>query len=171
MAIVDSVIEMVKFVGGMGGIASSAFLVYDRMFRYRPAAFLIPMDYKTSLRIKNVADETLIIDEITIKPGILVVARASDLVTVSEERAASMYPNMERRLPEGVFIFIKPKEERTFALHRSAEFESPDGKRVITIRCRWRNTRKPFPIPRYVHVKTTVKDVKDMREASLAHKV
>jgi hypothetical protein len=44
----DSVIELVKFVGGLAGLASSAFLVYDRIFRNRPAAFLFPADYKTS---------------------------------------------------------------------------------------------------------------------------
>ena len=50
----DSVVELVKFVGGLGGLASSAFLIYDRVFRYRPAAFLIPAEYKTTLRFKNV---------------------------------------------------------------------------------------------------------------------
>jgi len=169
--LLDSIIEMVKFVGGLGGLASSAFLLYDRIFRYRPSVFLIPVDYKTNLRIKNIADETIIIDEIIITPAILKVAKANDLVTVNEEKAASMYPTMERRVPEGVFIVIKPKEERTFALHRFAEFENSDGKRMITIRCRWRNTRKPFPIARHAKIKTTVKDVQNMMEASVAHKV
>jgi hypothetical protein len=50
----DSVVELVKFVGGLGGLASSAFLIYDWVFRYRPAAFLIPAEYKTTLRFKNV---------------------------------------------------------------------------------------------------------------------
>ena len=167
----DFIIETVKFVGGLGGLASTSFLLYDRIVRYRPTAFLIPVDYKTSLRIKNVADETIIIDEILITPAILKVAKANDLVTLNEEKAASMYPTMERRVPEGIFIVIKPKEERTFSLHRFAEFENSDGKRMITIRCRWRNTRKPFPIARHVKVKSTVNDVRNMMEASLARKV
>jgi hypothetical protein len=170
--VVDSIIELVKFVGGLGGLASSAFLVYDRIFRYRPAAFLIPVEYKTSLRFKNVAEETIIIDEIIIAPPMLTVARANDLVTKNEERAAVMYPKMEehKRL-EGIYIVIKPTEERTFALHRFADFENADGKTTIAIRCRWRNTRTPFPIPRYVRVKTTVQEVRNLREASLAGKV
>jgi hypothetical protein len=168
---VDSIIELVKFVGGLGGLASSAFLVYDRIYRYRPAAFLIPADYKTNLRFKNIAAETIVIDEIVITPPMLTVATANDLVTRNEERAAVMYPTMEdnKRL-EGIFVVIKPTEERTFALHRFADFETADGNTVIAIRCRWRNTRKPFPIPRYVRVKTTVKEVRDLREASLAGK-
>ena len=161
----DSIIELVKFVGGLGGLASATFLVYDRIFRYRPSAFLIPVEYKTSVRFKNVAAE------IIITPPMLTIARANDLVTRNEERAAVMYPTMEdnKRL-EGIYIVIKPMEERTFALHRFADFESADEKTVIAIRCRWRNTRKPFPIPRYVRVTTTVKEVRNLREASLAGK-
>jgi hypothetical protein len=59
---IENIIEAVKFFGGLGGLASSAFLVYDRIFRYRPAAFLIPAAYK------NMAAETIIIDEIVINP-------------------------------------------------------------------------------------------------------
>ena len=88
----DSSIELVKFVGGLGGLPSSAFLVYDRIYRNRPSAFLIPADYKTNLRFRNVAAETVIIDEIIITPPMLTAARANDLVTRNEERAAVMYP-------------------------------------------------------------------------------
>ena len=58
----------------------------------------------------------------------------------------------------------------SFALHRFADFENADGSTAIAIRCRWRNTRKPFPIPRYVRVKTTVKEVRNLMEASLTGK-
>jgi hypothetical protein len=152
-------------------LASSAFLVYDRIFRYRPAAFLFPANFKTNLRLKNVSAETIIIDEIVIKPPMLTIARANDLVTVNEERAAVWYPNMEDKRPEGIYVVIKPEEERTFALHRFADFENAEGHKNITIRCRWRNTRKSFPMPRYVRIKTTVKEIRDLREASLAGKV
>jgi len=81
-----------------------------------------------------------------------------------------LYPTMGDKKPEVIFIVIKPMEERTFALNRLADFENADGNKVISIRCRWRNTRKPFPVGRYVSVKTTVKDVTDLREASLAGK-
>ena len=70
-----------------------------------------------------------------------------------------MYPTMtnneDKERLDGIYVVIKPMEERTFALHRFADFESAHGSTVIAIRCRWKNTRKPFPIPRYVRVKTT----------------
>ena len=166
----DSVIELVKFVGGLGGLASSAFLVYDRVFRYQPLAFLFPAEYKTNIRLKNVAAETIIIDEIAIVPPFLRAARANDLVTTNQERAAAWYSSAESKA-EGVYIIIKPMEERTFALHRFADFENADGGTVVSIRCRWRNTRKSYPFNRYVRLKTTVKEIRDIREASLANKV
>ena len=148
--IFDFVIESVKFIGGLGGLASAAFLIYDRIFRYRPSVFLIPANYKPNLRFRNVAAETIIIDEIIISPPILRVARANDLVTRNEESAAVMYPSSDdnKRL-EGIFVVIKPMDERMFALHRLADFENAAGNTSIAIRCRWRNTRKPFPINRY----------------------
>src|ERR1700687_4984055 len=101
----DSVIGVVKFVGGVGGLASSAFLIYDRVFRDRPAAFLIPANYKTNLRFKNVAAETIIIDEIIITPPMLKVAKANDLITMNEEKSAVLYPDKEdNKRFEGIFI-------------------------------------------------------------------
>jgi hypothetical protein len=162
--------ELVKFVGGLGGLASSVFLIYDRVLRYRPSAFLIPVDYKTSVRFQNVAAETIIVDEVVIRPPMMLkLARANDLVTRNEERAAALYSSDDRKL-DGIFIVIKPTEERTFALHRFADFENADDGTPISIRCRWKNTRKPFPISRCVKIKTTVKEIKDLREASLAGK-
>jgi hypothetical protein len=153
--VLEPFIELVKFVGGLGGLASSVFLIYDRVLRYRPSAFLIPVDYKTSVRFQNVAAETIIVDEVVIRPPMMLkLARANDLVTRNEERAAALYSSDDRKL-DGIFIVIKPTEERTFALHRFADFENADDRTPISIRCRWKNTRKPFPISRYVRIKTT----------------
>jgi hypothetical protein len=168
--VLDSLIEFVKFFGGLGGLASSSFLVYDRLFRFRPSAFLIPVEYKTSIRFQNVAAETIIIDKVVIRPSqMLKLARANDLATKDEEKAAAWYNTGNKKLDD-VFIIIKPMGERTFALHRFAEFESADGGTTISIQCRWRNTRKPFLMSRYVQIKTTVKEIHDLREASLAGK-
>jgi hypothetical protein len=169
--VLDSVIEVVKFVGGLSGLASIAFIVYDRVIRSRPSAFLVPADYKTNLRFSNVAAETIIVDEIKVDPPIIKVANANDLVTGSAEKLATMYPRKRQGETERIFILIKSMEERTFPLHRFVEFESATGSTPISIRCRWKNTRRPFPFNRYVTVRTTVREVADIREASLANKV
>src|SRR5947209_7923272 len=89
----DSLIEVVKFVGGLGGLASSAFLVYDRLLRDRPAAFLVPADFHVHLLLRNTASETIVIDEITITPPILVLHRPNDLMTAQQAKAAVWYPS------------------------------------------------------------------------------
>jgi hypothetical protein len=168
---IDTLVELIKFVGGLGGLASALFLIYDRVVRYRPAAFLFPADYKTNIRFKNVAAETIIIDKITIKPPLLFVRRANDLKPPNTDRAETWYgskdPDADR-----IFVIIKPMEERTFMLSGvSADFDHAPADQVFTIKCRWRNTRKPFPIARHVRIKTTARDVRELREASLANKV
>lgn len=166
----ETAIEAVKFFGGLGGLASSAFLIYDRIFRYRPIAFLIPQDYKTKVRFKNIASETIIIDNITIIPPIAKMMWVNDLQTTKADKLDVWYPSMKVEKPEVVFIVIKPMEERTFAIHRSAEFENSEGGRKIIIRSRWRNTRIRFPFARYVTIRTNVADIKNMIEASMANK-
>jgi hypothetical protein len=170
----DTLIELVKFVGLLGGfvgLATGSFIIYDRLVRFRPIAFLFPADYKTNIRFKNVAAETIIIDRITIKPPLLFVRRANDLKPPNTDRAETWYgskdPDADR-----VFVIIKPMEERTFMLSGvSADFDHAPADQVFTIKCRWRNTRKPFPIARHVRIKTTARDVRELRDASLANKV
>jgi hypothetical protein len=168
---VDSLVEAIKFFGGLGGLASAGFLIYDRVFRGAPAVFLVPQDYKTCVRFVNVSSETLVIDEVDIEPAVLQMVRANDLATVNEERNATFYGTPEDERLTGIYIVLRPEQERTFPLHRFADFETSDRSRKVTIRCRWANTRKPLPISRYVRIKTTVGAVEKLREASLAGKV
>jgi len=168
---IDTLIELIKFVGGLGGLASASFLIYDRVVRYRPTAFLFPAEYKTNIRFKNVAAETIIIDKITVKPPLLFVRRANDLKPTNTERAEAWYSSKDPDA-DRIFVIIKPMEERTFMLSGvSADFDHATADQVFTIKCRWRNTRKPFPIARHVKIKTTARDVRELRDASLANKV
>jgi len=52
-------VEWLKLVGGLGGIASSGFLIYDRVYRLRPIAYLQPHDSHVHLKIRNTANEAL----------------------------------------------------------------------------------------------------------------
>lgn len=166
---IGTLIELVKFVGGLGGLASASFLIYDRVVRYRPSAFLFPANYKAHVCFKNLAAETIIIDKVTIKPPLLKLMRANDFKSDHEDRAESWYGKDSDH--DKVFVIIRPMGERSFALHgSSAEFDhAPEG-RVIVIKCRWKNTRKPFPVDRHVKIKTTAAAIRQLRDASLANK-
>jgi hypothetical protein len=166
----EDFVKALTFVGSLSGLASVSFLVYDRLIRSRPSIFLIPKDYNTQLCINNVTNETIIIHGVTIRPPFLELVRANDLVTANEEKAVAVYGRTARELPKGIYMVIKPLGERTAPLHRLADFENADGAKVVKIRCRWRNTRQPVPWSRYVRIKTTVQDIRDLREAALTGK-
>jgi hypothetical protein len=55
--LLEGIIEAVKFFGGLSGLASGAFLVYDRLLKNQPLIFLVAQEYKAALRLKNVAQE------------------------------------------------------------------------------------------------------------------
>jgi hypothetical protein len=164
-------IKALTFVGSLSGLASVGFLVYDRLIRFRPSVFLIPKDFSAQIRISNVANETIIVDEITITPAFLQLVRANDLITSNEEKQVTFYGKAARKLPDGAFLVIKPLDQRTVPLHRLAEFESADETKLVKIRCRWRNTRQSVWWPRYVRVKTTAKDIRDLIESTMTNKV
>lgn len=167
----EELLKSITFVGSIVGLASGVFLVYDRLFRNQPLIFLVPHEYKAALRLKNVSQETLIIEEIDIKPPVIALRNPDDLRTVSEDRQAVWYPTMNDHKAMRVFIILGPLGERTFDLKRSAEFENATEDTYISIRCKWRNSRWPLPFYRSRWLKVSVSDIRAMREASLAGKV
>ncbi|MBR0789886.1 hypothetical protein JQ631_12445 [Bradyrhizobium manausense] len=169
------VVEIIKFVGGVAGLCTAGFLIYDRLVRSRPITYLGVSDYKADLRLRNVTKETVIIDEISITPkDFLRAARANDLITKNEERQKAFYPTTAGKDDArflGEFVILKPDEERRFSLHRFASFEHAKDDEKLVIRCRWENTRTPWFTKRYVKVRTTVGRVKKLVDAAAAGKV
>jgi hypothetical protein len=166
-------LEAIQLVGSIVGLLSGAFIVYDRLFRWRPTVYLGPKEFHVHLFFRNVSDETIVINEVTFEPKFAEIARANDLITVNEERQKSFYPTTAGKDDprfEGNYIVLKGLEERDFAIHRYGDFESANDDVVLKIRCRWENTRRPWPFRRYVKVLTTVGKVKRLREAAVAGK-
>jgi len=87
-------VEWVKLVGGIGGIASSGFLIYDRMWRLCPMAYLQAQKASVYLCVKNVANETLIIDSIDVSPKVFAISRRGkkdDFVSRVEASVDAMF--------------------------------------------------------------------------------
>jgi hypothetical protein len=164
----------IKTVGSLVRLATGVFLIYDRLIRSRPVVYLGISDYKVDLRFKNVTHETIIFDEIRIKPDHLRAARANDLITPNEDRQQAFYPTTAGKDDprfEGNFVVLKPQDERKFALHRYAAFEQAKADEKVVIRCRWENTRRPWFTSRYVTVRTTVGKVKKLVDAAATGKM
>jgi hypothetical protein len=72
-------VEAVKFIGGLSGLASVSFLIYDRLVRFRPTIFFRPSNNNVYLVIKNTMPETLVIDQITVAPAYLEIVAGEDI--------------------------------------------------------------------------------------------
>ena len=174
MLVLGELFDGLKSVGSIVGLLSGGFLVYDRMIRSRPVVYLGVSEYKADLRIKNATDQTIIINEIVATPSCIQVARANDLITTNEERQVAFYPTTAGKNDprfEGNFIFLKPQEERKFALHRFGDFEQAKDDDKVVIRCRWENTRRPWFTARYVTVRTTIGRVRKLIDVAATGKV
>jgi hypothetical protein len=162
----ETAVEAVKFFGGLGGIASSIFLVYDRFVRNRPFAYLRPHDFAAELLVKNVAGEPIIIDEFDVVPPVVGFSRNNDRLSTIEAVAARFYPDQAGENARKVFVLIPPLGERGFHLVRLKDFDTLDGALPVKIRCAWRNTRKPLPLKQHVVVNTTVGDLRLIKDAA-----
>jgi hypothetical protein len=173
--LITDIVEIIKFVGSAAGLFTAGFLIYDRLIRSRPIAYLGVSEYKADLRFKNVTSETVIVDEIAISPpDYLRAVRANDLITANEDVQKAFYPDSAGKdNPRfvGEFVMLKPQEERKFSLHRFAAFELAKDDEKVVIRCRWENTRLPWFTKRHVMVRTTVGKVKKLVYAAAAGKV
>ena len=156
----NAFIEGVKLIGGIGGLLSAAFLLYDRIFRWRPLVYLHPEDFQVKLRIVNVARETIIIDKIKTPPMIAVIWD-SDL----RAAAAVIEPSVREEVNESRPLVIGPSEERSVGLMPGFNAVSPAPEARLSIRCDWRNTRRPLPFRRSVHVRTNRRDFETLRNA------
>jgi hypothetical protein len=118
MSAVDAVMEWVKLVGGLGGLASSGFLIYDRIWRLRPIVYLQPQKGSVYLRVRNVASETLVIDRIDVSPKVFAISmrgNKDDFLSRVDASVDAMF-GTETDGESRTFSVLGPLEERSFQL-------------------------------------------------------
>ncbi len=161
---IDDPVEWFKILGSIGGLASSGFLIYDRIWRLRPTVYLQPDDYNVHLRIKNNANEALVIDQVDISPRVLNIAIKDEedpLFSTVEAVADQYYPEEGR-----TFCVLRPLEERSFRLVALTACDELKENHRIKIRCTWRSTRSQWPFTRTVTVPTSPGDFRSFLLAS-----
>jgi hypothetical protein len=131
-------LEIFEVIGAICGIAAVVFLFYDRDYRSRPTMHLHPGDYAIQLRIKNMIDEAIIVDDIVAAPPVIGVAEAKGAPAA---------------------VLVKPYEERFIRMTLFREFEELGASAVITVSSTWRTTRTIWPRQRNIQTKITAKDV------------
>jgi len=163
-------IDAAKTIGSVGGLVSVSLLIYDRVIRSRPVAFVSVKNYQAHITIQNSVVETVIIDNIKVSPPMLEVRGADDKKSAQTEKAEILYTSREAR-SRGIFIVLKGNEQRSFLLSRFADFENANADQKIHIRLQWHSTQKVFLIPRYISLTARVGDLKALRDAALVNKV
>jgi hypothetical protein len=157
--IADNIIEGTKLIGGIIGIITAIFIVYDRAFRGRPifalhATKLVAGDNYLFLRIKNVLDEDIVIENWRVEPP--------NLIGLSTDHSVRAIAGaMVGEIPMAI---LSPLSELNFTLIiLGGGMEGPNV--PITVSAVWNNTRRPWPFRRTVKIRTTVARLNDLKGA------
>ena len=154
----DWVLETIKLIGAVLGIATAGFIVFDRVFRNRPifalhAAPRVPGDNYLFLRIKNILDEDIVVENWVIRPKIIGLSTDTSIRSIVEAQVGN--------IPT---VILPPFSELKLKLIilGAATNRQHD---VITIAAQWDTTRKPWPFPRHIRLKTTVARLEALKGA------
>lgn len=131
-------IELISFLGGLAGLGTAAFTIYDRLVRNRPIVSLVTLKDKPFLatdifvRVKNPSDRDIIVTSITTnrEPQILVgqhnsfrsivyASMGSRSITVVEAKSVRLFPlqniiDDDADLPVDITVNWRPITGRLF---------------------------------------------------------
>jgi hypothetical protein len=155
----DYLLEAIKLIGGMLGIATAAFIVFDRVSRNKPIFALhakprVAGDNYLFLRVKNVLDEDVVIENWRIEPDGLV-----GLSTGVSVRA--LVGAMIRQIPTTI---LPPLGEEKFNLV-ILDLTTNRKRKPLTISAQWNTTRHPWPFRRRAKITTTVERLEELKGA------
>lgn len=163
MSVMGYWLEAFKILGSGAGLLTSGFILYDRLFRIQPDAFLIRGEYpgQVDVILRNVSNESIIIDEMSASPNLVGLAKGDSVLAIV--RAVVSRREHTDKNSRSVFIVLKPLEEIRIGLIAFDSFQKASADRDITIRFSWRTSRRRFPLKRTVSIKTSVGDIAAMK--------
>jgi hypothetical protein len=161
----SDLVEVFKVVGAAGGLISAGFLLYDRLVRIRPQAFLTKGEYPGQLMItvRNVSNESIIVDEFAVAPNIFGIAHGDSTRAIAAVVVARR-GHEEKQSSRKVFIVLKPLEELQLNLITFDKFEQASGDQAVVMRIAWRTTRFRMPFKRNIKIRTSAADIRAMKE-------
>lgn len=161
MTRLELLIETGRFIGGIGGIIAiptALFVVYDRVVRGRPI-FAIHADGKIGgenrlfLRVKNVLDEDIVIEDWQIAPPLLGLSTDHSIRAIISAQV--------QQIPRSIVL---PMGSLTLLLIILGAATGRDNEE-IEISAKWARTNKPWPFQRRITIKTTVARLKEWQAA------
>jgi hypothetical protein len=164
----SDLVEVFKVVGAAGGLISAGFLLYDRLVRIRPEAFLSGGEYpgQLDITVRNVSNESIILDQIGASPNIFGIAQGDGVHAIAEaiHRRGDDVTESSRK----VFIVLKPLEELQLKLITFDRFNQASPDQKVVARISWRTTRVRMPFKRNVRINTSVADIRAMKNPGSA---
>jgi hypothetical protein len=162
-------VEAFKVVGSAGGLISAGFILYDRLVRIRPQAFLTQGEYpgQLDITVRNVSNESIIMDQFTVAPNILGIAHGDSVRAIADVVIGDVIAgrsNKEKQSSRSVFIILKPLAELQLKLVTFDKFEQALGAQVVVMQIAWRTTRFRMPFKRNIKIRTSVADIRAMKE-------
>ena len=159
-----NVVEIFKVVGAAAGLITAAFFIYDRIVRIRPDAFLSTGEHpgQLDITVRNVSNESIILDEIGAAPNIIGVAKGDGVHAIVEaiHRRGDDVTESSRE----VFIVLKPLEELQLKLITFDKFNHASADQKVVVRLSWRTTRLRVPFKRNIKIRTSVGDIRSMKD-------
>jgi len=152
------VVEFIKIAGGIAGLASATFLIYDRLVRDRPIYAIHakqgpPGNNPLFLRIHNALDEDIVVENWHIVPP---------LVGLSTDNSIrGMVGAVIGEMPRAI---LPPRGALNLVLVILGVATNRDSE-SIRISAEWSTTKRPWLFRRRVEIKTTVAKLKQWKEA------
>jgi hypothetical protein len=101
-------------------------------------------------------------DEISASPNIIGLAEGDGVRAIVE--AVYRRGDDVARSSRTVFIVLKPVEEFQLKLVTFDKFKKMNDEQKVVIRLAWRTTRFKLPFKRYVRIRTSVADIRAMKD-------
>jgi len=128
-------VEGIKFIGGMAGLGTAAFTIWDRLLKDRPLVSIYGniatnwIEPELSLRVKNLADEHIIIRAVHVNRPEIKVYPDRSLATV-----------IGIALGDSRFALVDPKTERSFLIFDHGEFLERSELLPVAFEVEWSKT-------------------------------
>jgi hypothetical protein len=144
------------------GVGNTAFLIFDRLFRYRPVASVSAArgwsgggDATPYLRVKNMAPFDIVVERFSVYPPHLVISANSEIRAMVDALVRSDVP-----------IILGPEEERRLVLV-IRDRANRSERQPIDIVIEWRRGRSTWLRQMPVTVRTSIEDIELRERAAL----
>ena len=129
------IVELLKLVGGVFGLATGLFVVADRLLLFRPHVTWGRTEHNVCVVVRNVAQETIVFEKIVVQPDGWALAWGGSLRDTIEAAAKAIKFENEDAKP--MTFVLSADSERSFDVVSSSNVDSNGSGPQIIIHWRF----------------------------------